>query len=433
MATAMKDRMSSDSYCAIQEHFWPNIIAHTMKLQEELIGHRLHESKSILTYFNDVDAIAWRLCVAKGRTYGIGKVFKYVTRGLLKTYSSMVNNLFAMCGKNELTIQALQSILLEKEQRLEAENANESLEARAFLLKNKQIEKCNPHALHGKTGWKMGGKQGKGGPVCYQCSSISHFVAQCASKGNKETHKHGGGQQKGGKGTSMAVFNTCFATFCLQLSLRPSIAKQNTKEMKVCDGDTWMWDSGLTHVMTWNIQDLKNATRVNTKVMEPSGKTLEITHVSNLQMATLDTNGMADGKILIRDVLCVPGLQVKVLAHHPFGDRGFGLCGFGNHIDVINHGGKQIFSIVADNESKLYKVLAKALMKNELEDSNEKQILLAVADTADYINPILLWHEHFGHASVETIKKTVKNFEGIDARVEKANSPGTICGPCAQG
>ena len=151
LPVAVKDRTAAMAYQAIQDHFRPNIIAHTMQLQEELIGRRLREGEKVLNYFNEVDALVRRLCVAERKTYSIDELFKYVTQGLPKAYSSIVDNLYGIYGKKELTIQALRSILLEKEQQLEAEAAAESFEARAFSLKPNFGK--HPQHSHGRKTW----------------------------------------------------------------------------------------------------------------------------------------------------------------------------------------------------------------------------------------------------------------------------------------
>lgn len=227
-------------------------------------------------------------------------------------------------------------------------------------------------------------KMGKG-PRCYSCNGFGHIAKYCRK--SKKT------QDKRESSNFVAAFSATLGG--------------NTSK--------WYIDSGASMHMCSNKKWMHD-------VREPSVKYITVANSEPLSVeaeGNVSINISKDNKILVRNVLFVPGLAANLISVSTIAKSGFRAAFHAKGCDIIDKNGKLICS--ATLFDKLYVLNTHSDTETaHLTDSNEK---------CDSTN---LWHLRMAHLNFSDVKKLPLCAEGVQleqgGRKESSN-----CSSCLEG
>lgn len=252
--------------------------------------------------------------------------------------------------------------------------------------------------LHNKPNWKAKQSRNKGSYRCHNCGMTGHFRADC--KRGKQFQQQ---QQANMTMAEPAAEEEQATDYCF-------IAQNKFDRNNI----TWYLDSGASEHLVNSDEYL-----INVKVLDKptqiksakSGALLSATKIGDMNMEAPLNN--RTNKIVLKNVLLVPGLEFNLLSVPVLEKRGFTII-FDKGKGTICKENKVI--AVAERRSKLYELNLVSRIE--------------IANLCEIERETELWHRRLGHISNTGLRKLVTMVDGIN--IEFGDDM-QICKECVEG
>lgn len=306
-----------------------NLAAETEQLKarslSELSNLRMNREESIDAYVNRAEALR-NQCVQLGRNIEDYELRMYIIRRLRPEFDQ---NVQVLETQREITINDIQYALkqekLRKNKRKEERTSRDDY-VRKARKKSRSDLACYNCGMKGHTSSECRNKQ-----KCFNCQGFNHIAPDCKEpkrgasreRGFRENWRRRG---KGrGRGHEVTLKTTDEAVLSVSDSIHVSMAQANKEnEQRIHDNSKdcmWLLDSGATSHMACSkvmFQSIENDRR-DISLADKGGKKL----ISNGRGEIVVKQGSDNGKIRLKNVLCVPDININLLSVAKITDHGY--------------------------------------------------------------------------------------------------------------
>ncbi|CAI7797361.1 unnamed protein product [Closterium sp. NIES-54] len=405
------------------------------QLEQALTNLEMGEHESATSYCNRAQQILVNLRMA-GVDYSQASYITHVVKGLPQQYNLLRRMLKLPQVRKELDEDTLASHIIEEECTLAAEGRKDQ-----FLPQANQQPKNGGGAGGGGEKWK-GGKDGqpKGGKggfkgKCYVCGQTGHVAKYCQQRADKEADAggegSGGSSGKGGDGSKGSGQSSCAMvkpiveqTPLVVLEPEAGEGLQAVAAAVKANPSIVLLDSGCSHHLMGDRSafvgmssggSIKQVTGFNGALQEVQGR------------GTIALLGEGGRRVLVPDVLYVPGVQASLLSAGHLRDSGVQL------LDV-----EDVTLLRAPDGSLLGRAEFKGrvLCTNFQPCSTQQQEgeMVALRTLATGVRSKGdMWHARMAHVGIDAIKRTSAHgsVKGLD--LEKEGNSGIPCVSCVAG
>ncbi|RVX04841.1 Retrovirus-related Pol polyprotein from transposon RE1 [Vitis vinifera] len=416
MAQIIGHNSSHSAWNALEKIFSSCSRARIMQLRLEFQSTK-KGSMSMIDYIMKVKGAADSLA-AIGESVSEQDQIMNLLGGLGSDYNAVVTAI--TIREDKISLEAVHSMLLAFEQRLEQQGSIEQLPAMSANYASSSNNRGGGRKYNGGRGPNFmmtnsnfrgrgrGGRYGQSGrqnsssserPQCQLCGKFGHTVQVCYHRFDitfQSTQNNTTGVSNSGNSNSMPAM----------------VASSNN----LAD-DNWYLDSGASHHLTQNVANLTNATPYTgaDKVTIGNGKHLTI---SNTGFTRLFSNPHS---FQLKKVFHVPFISANLISVAKF-------CSDNNALIEFHSNG----FFVKDLHTK--RVLAQGKLENGLYKfpviSNKKTAYVGITNDSTFQcstigNKRELWHHRLGHAATDIVTRIMHN-----CNVSCGKYKATVCSSC---
>ncbi|CAI7856837.1 unnamed protein product [Closterium sp. NIES-53] len=405
------------------------------QLEQALTNLEMGEHKSATSYCNRAQQILVNLRTV-GVDYSQASYITHVVKGLPQQYNLLRKMLELPQVRKELDEDTLASYIIEEECTLAAEGRKDQ-----FLPQANQQPKNGGGAGGGGEKWK-GGKDGqpnggKGGfkGKCYVCGQTGHVAKYCQQWADKEADAggegSGGSSGKGGDGSKGSGQSSCAMvkpvveqTPLVVLEPEAREGLQAVAAAVKANPSVVLLDSGCSHHLMGDRSafvemssggSIKQVTGFNGALQEVQGR------------GTVALLGEGGKRVLVPDVLYVPGVQASLLSAGQLGDIG---------VQVLDAGDVTLLwapdgSLLGRAEFK-GRVICTNFQPCSTQQQEGEMVALHTLATGVRSKGDL-WHARMAHVGIDAIERSAAHgsVKGLD--LEKGGKSGIPCVSCVGG
>lgn len=344
-------------------------------LQSEMIQCRMKDGEDPDEYFQRVESIQARLVELGEVAMPDSLMLGIVLKNLPAEYKSLIDILDTQDG---LTYAIFKERISTYHRRHLGHSKGKSVDGKS---KDEGASK----ALYTKD------KKPRGS--CFKCGKHGHFFKDCPKrKGGSETSK----ESKSGRNDKKKVQETTHeksVAFATGVVLATDIAISGS-------ANTWVVDSGCTRHMSSRVECISNITFADGEVIVAGGRKLQSIGYGNMHVNAKSLNNEVV-KLVIEDVLIVPGLGPNLLSVERIMQKGGQVC-FEQGCNRIKIKGHEF--LVRVNEG-LYTWSHYPIQRSSSDET--AKAFMTASDKSS------LWHKRLGHRNVDSIKELQSKDVGI--------------------
>ncbi|CAI7861697.1 unnamed protein product [Closterium sp. NIES-53] len=430
------------------------------QLEQALTNLEMGEHESATSYCNRAQQILVNLRMA-GVDYSQASYVTHVVKGLSQQYNLLRRMLKLPQVRKELDEDTLASYIIEEECTLAAKGRKDQFLPQAnqvFTKKGKpQFQQTSfpspptmAHQQQPKNGGGAGGggekwkggkdgqpKGGKGGfkGKCYMCGQTGHVAKNCQQRADKEADAggegSGGSSGKGGDGSKGSGQSSCAMVKPVVeqsplVVLEPEAGEglQAVAAAVKANPSVVLLDSGCSHHLMGDRSafvemsrggSIKQVTGFNGALQEVQGR------------GTVAILGEGDRRVLVPDVLYVPGVQASLLSTGQLRDSGVQLLDAGAVTLLRAQDGSLLGRAEFKGRVLCTNFQPCLTQQQEGETVALRTLATGVRSKGD------LWHARLAHVGIDAIERTAAHgsVKGLD--LEKGGKSGIPCVSCVGG
>jgi len=301
---------------------------------------------------------------------------------------------------NSRTLENLTARLVAEEMRIKTKLTEEK--EVALKTASKKCYKCNKIG-HLSRDCKIKTNQTNKIIRCFRCNKTGHIEKQCKEKPHSKNTDKCGICKKTNHTDKNCFFRNNKKSKPEKEENMSFLVQKMKKEVE------WIVDSGTTSNMINDCKNVKQFTKVKTKI--------GVAKV-NESMFTEGTGSMEFQECNLKEVIYIPELSKNLLSVSKITDSGA----------EVHFTKEEVIVKVKDKVILRGKKLKSGLYQVKMELKNEEETHLIEKNGSK----IEIWHRKLGHLGDEALKKLLKITEGIDLSLMEINDNKRLCKACVE-